>query len=243
MKEYIVSLKDRDSSFLYWIYLFFIYLRKYHIFSIPVFVLMLFYSYFISFRLFGVSVLPKVCFSSGLYRIRLAKSRKSTAIIRDGILVFEKWRSGVPTTISLEKGAKLEILNTFVLGDNCKIAIANSAKLKICGKSIAQLSGITADSIILCCQNIEIGEGSIFSWGCYISDSSQHTYNGKLTVEPVVIGSHVWVSEGVTLAPGSKIGSGSVIGAKSFVKGEFPKAVFLAGSPAKIKSTDISWKR
>ncbi|MEH8021234.1 acyltransferase [Rheinheimera metallidurans] len=243
MKSYIISLKDRDGEFLYWVYLFFMYVRKYHIFSLPIFLSMVLYSYFISIRLFGISIFPKVCFSSGLYRIRLIRSHKSTAIIIKGILIFEKWRSGVPTTITLGANSTLEILNTFVLGDNCKIAVASCGHLKICGKSIDQLSGITADSIILCSQKVEIGEGSIFSWNCYISDSSQHTYNGSLKVEPIVIGSHVWVSEGVTLAPGSKIGSGSVIGAKSFVKGEFPKAVFLAGSPAKIKSTDINWKR
>lgn len=243
MINFIRELKSRDGGFLYWIYLFFIYVKKYHIFSLPVFFIMIIYSYFISFRLFGFCIIPKVCFSCGVYRIRLDKNRKSIAIIENGILIFEKWNSGSATTISLGKESRLEILNTFVLGDNCKVSIMNYSCLKIHGKSVTQLSGITSDSIILCSKKIEIGAGSIFSWNCYISDSSQHIFNEKLTIEPVLIGSHVWVSEGVTLTPGTIIGSGSVIGAKSFVKGEFPENVFLAGSPAKIKSMNISWRR
>lgn len=243
MKSYIRNLKDKDGKFLYWVYLFFIYVKRYHVFSIPMFLIMVFYSYFISFRLFGFNVLPRVCFSLGVYRIKLDKDRNSTAIIKKGILVFEKWRSGSATTIILRNKSRLEILNTFVLGDNCKLALTDSSNLKIYGKSISQLSGITSDGIILCSANIEIGEGSILSWNCYVSDSSQHIYNGKLIIEPVIIGSNVWLSEGVTLSPGSIIGSGSVVGAKSFVKGEFPNNVFLAGSPAKIKKRDISWKR
>lgn len=52
--------------------------------------------------------------------------------------------------------------------------------------------------------------------------------------KPIEIGNDVWLSSGVIVCGGSKIGDGAVIGAGSVVMGEIPPNVFAAGTPAKV---------
>ena len=42
---------------------------------------------------------------------------------------------------------------------------------------------------------------------------------------------------------GTEIGSGSVIGAKSVVKGRYPNNCVVAGNPAECVKTDVAWSR
>ena len=59
----------------------------------------------------------------------------------------------------------------------------------------------------------------------------------------VVFGDHVWVSKRAFILAGTNIGTGSIIGAQSVVKGKFPNNCSIAGSPAKIVNRDVSWNR
>ena len=51
----------------------------------------------------------------------------------------------------------------------------------------------------------------------------------------VVIGSNVWLGDGVVVTPGSSIGEGSVIGANSVVLGNIPPFTLAAGIPAAVR--------
>lgn len=243
MIDFLKSFSRDYSSKKYWLYLFLIYIKKYNIISIPVFMLMIVYSYLISTRLFGFSLIPKVCFSNGIFRIKILKYRGSSIILKRGILVFEKWKSGNLTSISLSRNSRFEILDSFIIGDNCKIQLSEGASLKLLGSPENNKSGITADSIILCSKEITIGSGTIISWNCYITDSSQHSFNGFRSIKPVVISDNVWISESVTCGPGAFIGCGAVIGAKSFVNSAIPESSFAVGCPALVKKTNVTWSR
>lgn len=236
-------LGEDKSSWLYWVYLLLMYIRRYHLFGLPYFLIMVIYAYCLSFRLVGFTLLPKVCFSSGVFRVRLRIKRNGIFNIKKGLLILERWRSGVASTISIAENAVMEVADTFILGDNCKISLSPGSKLLIGGASKGQVSGITSDTVILCERLIEIGGGTVISWGCYISDSSQHEINGVVKIVPVSIGEHVWISEGVTCAPGTIMSEGSIAGAKSYLNDFYPKRSFVAGCPAKVKRNDVSWKR
>lgn len=59
----------------------------------------------------------------------------------------------------------------------------------------------------------------------------------------IVIGEHVWVSKGAFIMHGTAVGTGSIIGAKSVVKGQFPNNCTIGGNPAKLLRTNTAWSR
>lgn len=59
----------------------------------------------------------------------------------------------------------------------------------------------------------------------------------------VVIGDHVWVSKKTFILAGTNIGTGSVVGAQSVVKGKYPNNCLIAGNPSKMAKCDVAWSR
>lgn len=59
----------------------------------------------------------------------------------------------------------------------------------------------------------------------------------------IVIGDHVWVGIRSIILNKTKIGSGSIVGAGSVVKGTFPNNCAIAGNPAKLVSKNVAWSR
>lgn len=58
----------------------------------------------------------------------------------------------------------------------------------------------------------------------------------------VVVDEHVWIGQGVIIMGNSTIGKNTVIGARSFVRGNaFPDNVVLAGTPARVLSDGVNW--
>lgn len=56
------------------------------------------------------------------------------------------------------------------------------------------------------------------------------------------IGDHVWIGQESMVMGNCKIGRDSIIGARSFVRGsDFPSNVVLAGSPARVISSEVNW--
>lgn len=241
----IISWNQVDKGLLYFFYVFFLYLKKSPILGIFKFIVMFFYSYYISYALVGFSLLPRVVFTNSLFRVKV--DRHKTAEVKSEkkiMLRFESWGNASKTMIVLSESSHLVISGPFTIGDGCKIQLEAKACLRIGGDDLEQTSGITCNSIILCSNHINIGRGVIISWNCYIADSSQHKIWGQLKIKPVIIGDGVWVSEGVSIGPGSSVGFGSIIGAKSLLSGlEYPNNSLLVGCPARVVKTDIHWSR
>ena len=59
----------------------------------------------------------------------------------------------------------------------------------------------------------------------------------------LVIGNHVWVGKQAFLMHGTNIGSGSIVGACSVVKGVFPNNCTIAGNPAIKVKENVAWSR
>jgi len=59
----------------------------------------------------------------------------------------------------------------------------------------------------------------------------------------IIIGNHVWVCKSAFILTGTQIGDGSIVGARSVIKGNFPNNCSIAGNPAKIVKKDICWNR
>lgn len=59
----------------------------------------------------------------------------------------------------------------------------------------------------------------------------------------LVLGDHVWVGRNALILNGTNVGSGSIIGAGSVVKGRYPNNCSIAGNPAYIVREDVAWSR
>ena len=166
-------------------------------------------------------------------------------------------RAGSGNRIVLEKGVRLEEVSIRFGGSGNTLIFRERTNAK--GRFIVN-DGST----------IEIGMGTRFnkiSWlqalggksirigkNCLLADvrirtSDIHKIFDRKTGErinppkDVVIGDRVWIAERTFIYKGSSIGSGSIIGGHSVVTGEIPARCLAVGVPAKVKKTDVHWKR
>jgi acetyltransferase-like isoleucine patch superfamily enzyme len=58
---------------------------------------------------------------------------------------------------------------------------------------------------------------------------------------PIVIGNHVWIGMNVMVLKGVTIGEGAIVAAGSVVIRDVPSHCLVAGVPAKVVKTDVSW--
>lgn len=100
--------------------------------------------------------------------------------------------------------------------------------------------------------SIVVGEDCMFSAGSWVKTSDMHcivdvaTHKGVNrhgNVGDVVLGKHVWVGQDVIIMLGVKIGSGSIVGAKSFVNGDIAERTLSVGVPAREVRTGVTWLR
>jgi len=85
---------------------------------------------------------------------------------------------------------------------------------------------------------VKISEGaSIAGHNTFLTHTKPLTYHRNLiesSVNPIVIGESAWISIGVTILPGVKVGNGSIVASGSVVTKDVPENVMVAGVPAKI---------
>jgi putative colanic acid biosynthesis acetyltransferase WcaF len=84
--------------------------------------------------------------------------------------------------------------------------------------------------------DIEIGDCVVVSQRSYICTGS-HDYTSPtfdIYAKKIVIESEAWVATDVFVAPGIRIGSGAVVGARSSVFSDVPPGVIAVGSPARV---------
>ena len=161
-------------------------------------------------------------------------------------LIYEQWLNGDEiTTIQMLSGSSFEILNDFVVGNGVKISLSENAKLFIKGKKNESASGITANSIILVNEYLEIGHDCLLAWDIFLTDSDWHQIFGQEHTIPTIIGDHVWIGAGSKILKGSVIGDNTIITSQAVVlQGVYESKSLLAGIPAKqIKSNIAAWSR
>jgi lipopolysaccharide O-acetyltransferase len=105
-----------------------------------------------------------------------------------------------------------------------------------------------SDSVhIACLRSVTIGSGLLCGSGVIITDHSHGAYRGDTQSDPaippaqrflfsageVVIGSNVWLGDGVAVLAGAILGDGVIIGANSVVTGTIPPSTIAVGAPAK----------
>ncbi|MGI2209575.1 acyltransferase [Shewanella baltica] len=238
-------LQSEPGTYNFYLFQLLLNIKNEPVFGLFGFIIKYIYSIYLSNKLFGPTLKPRVFFRNNIFKVKVIKDKRARVKSNVEIaILFESFCYGRQDSfIQLQSEANLEINNTFSVGDGCKVILQSGSSLKVGGASVFQSSGITSNSTIICSSQINIGEGSIISWGVYISDTSNHKISGHIISKPVFIGNHVWISEGVTVSPGSYIGNGSIVGSKSFVNSKFPENSLIVGVPAVLKKGNINWER
>ncbi len=166
--------------------------------------------------------------------------------------------NGKNNIIEIAPNANLKNVYIECVGNNNKIIIGNNVRMTGVWRlgfnsqlNIGDNSSSTNPVYMTCAESskIIIGKDCMFATNNQIrTDDSHAIYDVKTGQrlnypKDIILGDHVWVAYGATLLGGTKIGSGSIIGAYSLVKKEFPNNCIIAGIPAKLIKKDIFWER
>jgi len=166
---------------------------------------------------------------------------KNSILEVNGTLFLNQYRvskSKAETIIQIEENGKMVVDDSFSIWYGGNIKIFDNAVLHI-GSGYCNIN-----CLIRCKERICIGYGVYIAHNVTIMDSDFHEIGreGYIMTKPVVIEDHVWIGKGATILKGVTIGVGSIIAAESVVTHNVPAHSLVAGNPAKIINTDISWK-
>ena len=107
--------------------------------------------------------------------------------------------------------------------------------------------------------NIEVGDNFFANYGCIFLDPNKITFGNNVVIAPncvfssaghaldakqrisgeeialpINVGDNVWIGASVTVLPGVKIGSNTIIGGGSLVNKDIPDGVIAIGVPCKV---------
>jgi acetyltransferase-like isoleucine patch superfamily enzyme len=141
--------------------------------------------------------------------------------------------------LRLRRGAEMTVNGSVSIFYNATIEVHDGGVF-----SIGQ-SGINSGAVIICACKMTIGNGCLIARHAMISDSDHHrTFDddGNVTNYPkeVVIGDNVWLGIKSTVMRGSRIKSGSVVGANSLVMGKIKEHTLMMNEPAR-EFAKINW--
>lgn len=148
-------------------------------------------------------------------------------------------RNKMVGSLYVSKGASLEV-EAFDVYAGSRINVNAGAKLSL-GSGY-----MNHDCVIDCFDSISIGHNVVISERVVLRDSDNHSINDigdRLSDEtsPIMIGDHVWIGMNVIVLKGVAIGEGSIVAAGSVVNKDVPPHCLVAGVPAKVVKTGVSW--
>ncbi len=186
----------------------------------------------------------KIIFKDSNIALKINKTKGSKLILNGDVMISSHIGGNNPIVINLGKNSILEFGGDFIIGNGVRLAINNGAVLYFGGKDLESASGITADTIIMCNKRIKIGNDFLCAWGVFISDSDWHSIGSQNHQADVFIGNHVWIANNSNVLKGSIIGDNSIVASQSkIINKSYPPNSMLAGVPATIVKTGITWCR
>ncbi len=146
-----------------------------------------------------------------------------------------------------------------VLGNDCSIRIGPRCHvshnfifaLRASSVSIGSNTTFNGSSTIQLHEpsRVTIGEDCMFSGDTNITTSDMHSIveqHSGIRLNPasdVIIEDHVWVGARAFILKGCRVGKGSIIGLGAVVTGDVPACAIVAGNPARVVRTGVTWRR
>ena len=144
-------------------------------------------------------------------------------------------------------------------GTNCTVVVGENTTLK-CRILFPKGSGIVSvgarsiinESVLICADNIAIGDDVMIAWNVTIFDNDSHSTTFRhrkndvlnwrdnrqdwshVPVAPITIADKAWIGFGAAIAKGVSIGEGAIVAAHAMVTRDIPPWTIVAGNPARI---------
>lgn len=138
---------------------------------------------------------------------------------------FHRFRSRRPDAVVMERAASAYLGTTFDLGPDARV-------------SIGAFSLINAAQLIIDGE-LSIGDHVLVSWGVVVMDTyrvpidpAARRRGEAAPVRPVTIEPDCWIGFGASILPGTRLGRGSIVAARSVVAGTVDPYTVVAGNPA-----------
>jgi acetyltransferase-like isoleucine patch superfamily enzyme len=174
-------------------------------------------------------------------RLRLGRGARIRVPAGCRLLIGKSHVGGAPSSLDLRAGS------TLTLRGRGRVSIARGTRILALDGAHLEIGSETAilyNTTVTCLKNIRIGQKCAISWNVNIFDGNAHQLIVDGVPRPratsVDIGANVWIGSGATIVSAA-IGDGSVVGAGSVVVSDVPRAVVVAGNPARVIRKDISW--
>ncbi len=159
-----------------------------------------------------------------------------------GDLILNYYETGVSmlgTSFILEKDSTLCVKNNFLFFYGSDVKVFNGGVLEL-GSGYAN-AGIQ----IRCSHKISIGNNAAIARDVFIMDSDSHQigYTGYVMNKPVIIEDDVWIGTRAMILKGVTVGKGSIIAAGAVVTKSVPPFSLVAGVPAKVIKSNVSYTK
>jgi acetyltransferase-like isoleucine patch superfamily enzyme len=167
-------------------------------------------------------------------KVRLRSALQIAHLRAKGAKIGRGFSIGANSHVSLDRGAKLVIGDDVFVDRDTEIVVQKNAKMTI-GDSVY----IGRRNVISAQTELSIGTNGMTAHQVTIIDSN-HGYLDRekpmrlqeSTAAPVVLEQDVWLSTGVVVLPGVRLGSRTVVAANSVVTKSFEGNGVVGGMPA-----------
>jgi acetyltransferase-like isoleucine patch superfamily enzyme len=176
--------------------------------------------------------------------IKIVKYRKAKLCISGTLKIIPHVRGRNGIVIEMCSNSRLSINGDFTIGNGVKFYLSRNASLSIGGKCNESIAGISADTLIMVSNKIEIGKDFLCAWDIFITDSDWHQIGNQNAQADVIIGDHVWVANNNNILKGAIIGNNCIVASNSKISNcSFPENVLIGGIPPKILKKNVQWCR
>lgn len=145
---------------------------------------------------------------------------------------------GSGNVIRIGDGVRMVDGHLWLEGDGCAVVVGQHCSFEP-GVKLAAVEDHST---------ITVGEDCMFSEDVQVRTSDSHPISADgirvNSAADITIGDRVWVCNGAMILKGATVGAGSVVGARAVVThGSHDANVVLAGTPASVVRTRITWAR
>ena len=130
-----------------------------------------------------------------------------------------------------------------------KAGIGHGSKLSVRGHlNFGADFNMTAESTIVCADNITFGKDCLVGWDVLVMDTDEHPLydmagNRLNPNRPIEVGNHVWIGCKCVLLKGAEVPDNTVVAAGTLLKSAFEgEGQVIGGNPPAVLKREVCWE-